>query len=318
MPQLAFVAPIFAHDSMVESDVQATGVSMQTGDSEDDTSESSVALPLAAVSAPASDSDAKRSILKRRSVRPPPKPAPRQLFPIFCQRRLPQSSRCAKRKGTRITFKAEVEVVEFSRTIAPDAVPGDDTDLAVGLGRPMLKGFAPLISKKKPGRRIEEHCYIPFGDREKILTQAMGPKRALKVMSKHRRKTQQVMAWREEAKQDPKEPHELMPSSYQEAKERAWKVAAEARAAAAESDSLFGAWGSLALEVSASLALVQPNKLVEPKEMQIEVPAPSSKGISDISPHRRGIHKRKHQLISTDSFMSRSLAGRMARLQKCS
>jgi hypothetical protein len=209
-------------------------------------------------------------------------------------------------------------VVEFSRAIAPDAVPGDDTDLAVGLGRPMLKSLAPLISKKEPGRRIEEHCYIPFGDREKILTQAMGPKRALKVMSKHRRKTQQVMAWREEAKEDAKEPHELMPTSYQEAKERAWKVAAEARAAAAESDSLFGAWGSLALEVSTSLALVQPKKLLEAKQIQIEVPERSPKDNYDStkSPPRLGIHKRKYQLISSDSFMSRSLAGRVARLQK--
>jgi hypothetical protein len=118
----------------------------------------------------------------------------------------------------------------FSRAIGRDTVPGDDTDLAVGLGRPIWKGIAPMAGKRKAGWLLEEHCYLTLDVRSKMLIESMGHKRSLKVMAWHRKKTKQVMKWRDESKNDSKEPAELMPGSYREARERALKVAAEARA----------------------------------------------------------------------------------------
>lgn len=60
----------------------------------------------------------------------------------------------------------------------------------------------------------------------------------LKTIKRHRAKVLQVIRQRIEAKADDKEPPQLMPTSYQEAKDRAHKVAVEARMA--KLDSLFG------------------------------------------------------------------------------
>jgi len=283
LPQLAIVAPVIE------------------GSEED--SESSSPSSLHRCSSPsASDSDVLRSILKCRP--PPQKSALRFTSAIFCPRR---HVRCVRQSGKRITFQDSIEVTEFSRAVGHDAVPADETELAIGLGRPVRKCLAPLAAKKKPRRRVEEHCYLPLELRAKLLAEVMGRKRSRKVIALHCKKTKQVIMWRKEANQDSKEPAELMPGSYQEAQERAWKVAAEARAAAAESDSLFAAsstMGSFALEVSTNLARVLPNKL-EPKVVQTEADFKTL-----------GFQKRKQQLSTTGTFMTRSMASRMASLQQ--
>lgn len=192
-------------------------------------------------------------------------------------------------------------MTSFSRAVAHDAVPGDQTELAIGLGRPIWKGLAPLAARKKPGRRVEDHCYLPLESREKILKEVMGPKRAHKVIAWHCKRTKQVLMQRKQSNEDSKEPPELMPGSYREAQERAWKVAAEVRAAAAESDSLFGA-----------SALMSSMPFDDPSTFSFKM---SCKAIPDIvkSPPRFGFQKQKQQPgIIPGTFMSRSIASRMA------
>jgi len=172
--------------------------------------------------------DVPRSILKPRSVKPI-KQMPLHSFPFCCHRR-PRVAHFVRRKGKHITFQNSIEVVKFSRAIGRDAVPGDNTDLAVGLGRPIWKGSLPIAGKRKRGWQLEEHCYLQLESRSKMLMEAMGQRRSLEVMAWHRKKTRQVIRWRAEAMNDSKSPPEMMPRSYREAKERALKVAAEVRA----------------------------------------------------------------------------------------
>jgi len=157
------------------------------------------------------------------------KKAPVNSFPFCCHRR-PRVAHFVRRQGKRITFQNSIEVVKFSVAIGRDAVPGDNTDLAVGLGRPIWKGTLPIAGKRKPGWQLEDHCYLRVESRSKMLMESLGQSRSLEVMSLHRKKTRQVIRWRAEAMNDSKTPPELMPRSYHEARERAAKVAAEVRA----------------------------------------------------------------------------------------
>lgn len=138
-------------------------------------------------------------------------------------------------------------------------VPADGSDIPVGLGRLLRKTTLPLQGQKFPRRQVEEYCYIPEDSRVPLLTGALRrdkrrPKafrirvarraKLLKTIKRHRAKVAQVIRQRIEAKADDKEPPQLMPTSYQEAKDRAHKVAVEARTA--KIDSLLGSDALLA------------------------------------------------------------------------
>jgi len=71
-----------------------------------------------------------------------------------------------------------------------------------------------------------------------MLKKSMGHDRFNKAVGGHRYETAEVIQLRKEAIEDTKEPPELMPVSYQDAKDRAQKVAAEVRRTAVTSDSL--------------------------------------------------------------------------------
>lgn len=298
VPSTTLTASALAQVAAVQIDTQIPGLLLGAETDDNDASSATSVTP-------ASDSDVPRSILKPRSLRPPPqRPSPAKQVVRFCRRQLPLGLRCARRSGRRITFQGLVEVTEFSRAVSHDAVPGDHTDLAVGLGRPVGEGLLPLARENRPLRRVEEHCYLPIELRTRILTEAIGQKRSHKVIALHRKRMHQTIAWRAESVTEDsflKEPHELMPTSYQQAKERAWKVAAEARAAAAEKDSLFAA-----SSVCTSLDEISPEKLMLEVSRKKAVPQIYGKF---------GTCKRKHRLIAT-GFMARSMIGRTARLKE--
>jgi hypothetical protein len=171
-----------------------------------------------------------RSILKRRSEKPA-KVVPHR------GNLLAGIARCAKRRfvDKRVQFRASVDVSEFSRAIGHDAVPQDGTDLAVGLGTLVATTCIPLTRPCR--RRSQGECaYLPIETREKVLIESVGweedheDKQKQVLLTEHRQETAQVIQMRRDSNEDAKEPHVLMPTSYQVARERALKVAEETRA----------------------------------------------------------------------------------------
>jgi len=232
---VAFVAPAPVYATAVDT-VEA-GLLEGAELSHQSTSATSM---TASIKAPSDLSTEPRSILKKRTAKPATRNSNHSRgFSLFwCRRRLPAvPALCSRRHGKRVTFRASVEVTEYSKAIGHDSVPGDGTDLAVGLGRPTWNGLAHLSFARR-AKRVDECAYLTIEQRAQQLKESMGHTRYQKAVTRHCRETAQVMQWRKEAVEDSKEPPQLMPTSYREARDRALKVAAEARAAAAHSDLL--------------------------------------------------------------------------------
>lgn len=157
-------------------------------------------------------------------MRPPP--TQRSLF--SCSRR---RARCRRRSfGERVTFHASVEVNEYSRAFGHDSIPGDGTDLAIGLGIRRTTTSAPLAKtcQQQARPRVEDNVYLPIEDRQRILAASLQIVEESSLFLKHRTDVNKVHAQRAEAMDDEKEPRMLMPTSYEEARERALRAEKEA------------------------------------------------------------------------------------------
>jgi len=198
-----------------------------------------ISMPTDASSDSDSDYIAKpRSILKSRSTRPSVAKTASSFSSLFgCSRRLPAAACCARRPGKRISFCASVEVTEYSKAFGRDRVPADGSGLAVGLGKETWKGLVPL-ARPHHGKRVDTLPYLPEEERADLLRASIGHERFNDAIERHRDEIAEVIRLRKDALEDSKEPHEMMPLSYQEACDRALKVAAEARDVAASFDPL--------------------------------------------------------------------------------
>lgn len=278
-------APQAHDDGAVHGSKGAPGLSLGARDFQQ--LDIAIAMPMAASSD--SDSDyiaAPRSILRSRGSRPVDRTSSRISSVFGCNRRLPAAACCiARRPGKRVTFRASVEVTEYSKTFGHDRVPGDGSYLSVGLGKATWSGLLPLAPHHH-GKRPDTLSYLPEEKRAGMLRASMGHDRFNEAVACHRRETAEVIRLRKEALEDSKDPPDLMPVSYQEARERALKVAAEARDAA----SSLG-FDSLAASVALSNCAIH-STLVSPS-LVIPTPVAESTGWS-------ACLKRKHTPTSTD------------------
>lgn len=226
-----------------------------------------------------------QSILRKRTSKPAPRYSAFSSVPAL--RRLLRATGCGRRRRERITFCASAEVAEFSKAISLDSVPGDGTHLAVGLGSLTWKGRAPLITKR-PTKPVEESVYLPIEERERMMMIALGPGQYHQTVTHHLEETAQLIQRRQKAVEDPREPPQLMPTSYEQACDRAQKVAEAVRTAAVDLQlSPKIAKARLTLARPPSPCFSSRNREAVDAMTKLPAVAPST------TKHQRKVHRRK-------------------------
>lgn len=133
---------------------------------------------------------------------------------------------CRRRRSPRLSWNHSVRVYSFSRRLGGgDAVPADGTVVALGLGRLVEQSQAPLASC---GVISDEISWMPAEQRETVLAVAMGSDRFARGRAQQGPELHQLLERRQLSKQDGKDVL-LMPTSWQEARERAKQLSAEVR-----------------------------------------------------------------------------------------
>merc|ERR1719498_1743146 len=144
---------------------------------------------------------------------------------------------CKRRRRSFVSFRSVTDVAEFTKVLSEDCVPGDGTDLAIGLGKLKWRGEKPLILRR-PEQCVEDAAYLPIEKREEILKRAIGSVQYELTAPSHRKDTANIMQLRKDAKEDLQEPPMMMPTSYRQALERAFKLADTVRKAHLKPDTL--------------------------------------------------------------------------------
>jgi len=128
-----------------------------------------------------------------------------------------------------VVFRGTVSVTEFARLLdGGGTVPGDGTRVTLGLGSPVRRRTAPLAAPRGFRRRpIEETAYVPCRERVRMLRKSMGDAGFFGAWARQRWEVARVLRSRRESAGDEKD-HSMMPSSLEEARERALQLKAAA------------------------------------------------------------------------------------------
>lgn len=158
--------------------------------------------------------------------RPGPASPRRPVLRFSLLRALLRACGCSKR-NRRLLWNHSVRVNSFSRRLGGgDAVPTDGTVVALGLGGLVEQSQAPLANS---GVLSDQISWMSTEQREMVLVAAMGSRRFARAQAQRGPKLQQLLERRQLSKQDGKDVS-FMPTSWQEARERAEQLSAEVAA----------------------------------------------------------------------------------------
>jgi len=194
---------------------------------------------------------APKSILKKRKRAAPSTWSTARIWCKHLARSIPEGFSCARRQIPSIRFCDSVDVTSFARAVGTDAVPIDGGKLAVGLGAPVGQGTQRLAPGKRHGEGVKDLSELPPAKRYNILKESLGHSFE-RAAYRHCDENTRVLKHRKDSQNDEKDPPELMPSSYQEALERAKRVAEEVAQAEAEDDMRYSSPVSRRVPVHAS------------------------------------------------------------------
>lgn len=195
------------------------------------TTMATAAEPLPSVGAISTAMLRRSSSLRRYRAAPPhggimkrTNAPPRRPVRPFWWQSLCASRRRRQRVSQRVVFRNTIVVTEFARLLdGGGTIPGDGTNVTLGLGRPLRSTFAPLGVQPFRKRPIEESAWVPNRERVRLLRKSMGDARYFGAWAKRRWEVARIRRSRHESTCDPKD-RILMPSSLREAQERAFDL----------------------------------------------------------------------------------------------